>query len=597
MGAFALATLIASNGVAHAQGDKAGGGGDVLACQENGKTNLYLLDIYEAKLKGQIIDLGSDQLSLQEKIVLAQERYSDLDQTRADRYAKEALKMLQDIEAQENGKSAPNGLVALVPEELKDIDDADEIFAFKQNCKKYQLVRQERPVGPRDPFYTIDQNYWERLNPDEKVATLYHEAIYKEMREHGAKNSKGARVLNGMIMSGIVSNLKSGEYRDFILAQGLSSYRFAGTFEAIQNVKIDAQGEIESITGKFPFTFGTATIKIKNPQFLDRRLRTAEVLSTFNLNSDRTRIQTAKKGTLVGGTIEINDNQTITLRGMKKSYENGVLNIMIDVNGKILSQTETGDYIQGVSHKMDLALNKLIRCSKNLVQKKKNTELAQILLQAARDRISNQNPAAIQTLVDDCKAGATAETPLNIDPTVKQIISKLFHPTVEGCTGKALTVGVGVLFGAKVGLTSITCELSDGSRPVYFGPHLGILMLSFGADVMTGKFTYDGTQMVGKAGAVVTSARDGVALFGIHIPKSWRGSKYVEQVAEESSGNQIDESNEFGVGFLAAQEMLEAIPSLKIFHKKDRYQSLIKILGSGILLNESRSGASSISRT
>jgi hypothetical protein len=43
---------------AHAQGDKTGGGGDVVKCLENGKHVMYLLDSYEAKKRNYTLNLG-----------------------------------------------------------------------------------------------------------------------------------------------------------------------------------------------------------------------------------------------------------------------------------------------------------------------------------------------------------------------------------------------------------------------------------------------------------------------------------------------------------------------------------------------------------
>jgi len=226
---------------AQAQGTHSGGGGNILKCLENGQVHWYLMDLWEAKAKGQVIELGGPNLSLEEKIEYAKARYAKKDPVRAEAYADEALKMLKDIREIEAGEKKIKRLV-IMQGPLKDTEDGNEKYHFKSlyngeepvgdECAKGQLVEQEQPISPVDPFYTVDPRYWHQLDndPDQQVATLFHEAIFKEFRSRGVLSSEAARDLNGLIMSGTLDSLTLRQYVEMIWKEGLGKFIFQNKF-------------------------------------------------------------------------------------------------------------------------------------------------------------------------------------------------------------------------------------------------------------------------------------------------------------------------------------------------------------------------------
>lgn len=283
-----LTLLLMLPAAALAQGDHSGGGGDVVYCStpvghknfvkrlfgRKNKTSYYLLDTYEAwKTTGRTLNLGGPNLSVYEKIELIRQDYAQLDPYRANLYADEAIKIAQDLDANEHGiavwdrieivrqwiartdsaraeqyarsetqkarekiarfgKSAERettvwGLATVLDQRLTDIPDADDQFKFLE-CKKEQLVRQEKPTGVNiaAAFYQFDQKYWRKLDRDNRVATLFHEAIYKEFREYGASVSRPSRLLNAYLFSRSTSDLRLPNYLAFLASNKAKTYHF-----------------------------------------------------------------------------------------------------------------------------------------------------------------------------------------------------------------------------------------------------------------------------------------------------------------------------------------------------------------------------------
>jgi hypothetical protein len=278
----ALLYLLLLPAVALAQGDQHGGGGDVVICstpiEQHGlinklfgrknRTDYYLLDVYEAmKTSGKTIDLGGPNLSVYEKIELIRQDFAKLDPFRADKYADEAIQIAQDLDANEHGISTYDkielirktyakkdparaesfakealqktreklaksgklelersvwGLAVMTGTPLVDILDADDQYKFDE-CLKYQLVRQEESkalISINAPTYEFNKKYWRKLNTDNKVATLFHEVIYKEFRRFGATNSRTARTLNAYLFSRSTASLPLSNYLAFLASVG-----------------------------------------------------------------------------------------------------------------------------------------------------------------------------------------------------------------------------------------------------------------------------------------------------------------------------------------------------------------------------------------
>jgi hypothetical protein len=249
---------------AYAQGSHTGGGGNILECIENGKIKWHLLDVWEAAAKGQVLNLVDEKnpnkpMTIYDKINLARDRYAKQDPKRADAYAAEATKMAQaiskELAALKIGQHLKKSYVVMEGP-LKDTQDGNENYVFKslfngekptpQQCAKGQLVEQKNPISPFDPFYTIDPTYWNDLDLDEQVATLYHEAIFKEFRGMGVFSSEAARDLNGLVMSDSIGDLSTEQYINMIVAAGLKDFYYEGKY-LVDSINYDVNGAVISI--------------------------------------------------------------------------------------------------------------------------------------------------------------------------------------------------------------------------------------------------------------------------------------------------------------------------------------------------------------
>jgi hypothetical protein len=223
-----LGALLCAN-EALAQGDRPGGGGDLLRCRVEGhrKKQFYLLDVYEHMNSADplFLNLGGPDLNIHEKIDLVRDAFANLDPVRAELYSKEAHKIAEDLTANLRKLPTPHILAVALDQRLMDIDDANDVFSF-QNCEKFQLVRQKDPRIGKGAFYQFDIKLWPLLDLDNQVATLYHEVIYREFRNYGAEVSLPSRWFNGRLFSRTAHLMTAEEYLDFLSRNGARRYTF-----------------------------------------------------------------------------------------------------------------------------------------------------------------------------------------------------------------------------------------------------------------------------------------------------------------------------------------------------------------------------------
>lgn len=249
--------------LAHAQGDKSGGGGDIVVCELPIKRKGFLnrifgkkplsytlFDVYEARVtsrgyaeatgKPQLyrdLELGGPNLSMIEKINLIRDEYSRIDPWRAEQYSAEATRIANDLEANEHKNGQNSGLAVLITHPLVNIDDSKEPFDLERDgCNKYQFARQEKPADG-GPEYVFVRSYWKRIDRDNRVATIFHEVIYKEFRTYMLKlvsqglmkyedvNSRWARFLNSYLFSRKIGSYGLKNYLEFLNDHGPRSYK------------------------------------------------------------------------------------------------------------------------------------------------------------------------------------------------------------------------------------------------------------------------------------------------------------------------------------------------------------------------------------
>ena len=190
-------------------GDRIGNGGDAVVCTDG--TPVRLLDFHEAKRRGISVEMGSAVLSVSEKVGLALDRLSRIDPSRASKFRKSAIPMLEDIAAFEKNPSHPTTQIRFTDDVLSDVDDSEET-ALPPGCEKRQLVIRVRAVFPEDRPFEFYRPLWIQMDSEQKALTVLHELWYGETLEDGANDSRLARYMNGLVASPSFESLRFSEY-------------------------------------------------------------------------------------------------------------------------------------------------------------------------------------------------------------------------------------------------------------------------------------------------------------------------------------------------------------------------------------------------
>lgn len=584
---------------AFAQSEHVGGGGDIVTCKENGASKSYLLDVYEG-LGKMPINLGGPNLTIEQKVELMASIYGSLDQYRAAKYLKSAREMLEDITAIEQNKPAPHHLVSWTEngQKLKDIDDADELYEFPSNCKKQQLVRQDSSYGAI-ALYTIDRNLFNKLDNDQKVATIYHEVIYKDYRDSGAVVSKDARYLNRMIFSQKIDTFTHKSYLNFLDRTHLKGrYLVAGKYEARDGVQpeFDSNGNIVKLHFiNFPFflklketTFALNTMTLKDEVFTDATLSSHyfyEETAEGDLKQDTLKAYISGNF-LIGNSITVQEDEKYLVELTKLNRDTGqiipgTVTVLIDKNAHILSRSETGFPNKPVDPKMSEALSELFSCLKPLAKKEKNKETVLSFLEKSREGIAKQDPAIIDALTNECVSNG--DTSLitasleSIELYKKLSIKKMNTQTVMACKGFNLSASAGLLMGAKAGVTvNLVCTFQDGTRRVYTGFNVGLGIIDFGATVSAGTITYSNHTgiRIGAGGALIQE------LSSESTPGYWNRGKHEDMLGRTDSMQSKQHSiglslNSVNIGFHAL---------VRTGKRSDNYDLLVKEIVSKIVV-------------
>jgi hypothetical protein len=191
-----------------------GNGGDVVVCGRPSDQTITLLDYYEAsKLRDITIDLGDENLSVEEKIEIALKRLERFSPSRAARYRERISNF--DAEA----KMIPNAT-------LTDIPDSGDLV-LENGCKIEQLVVQQDPLFPEDKRYKINKDLWDHMNNTQRAGTKLHEVIYYELthqRNYKQENSIRTRYLNSMISSKSFETFSQLQWNDLYNRVGFIEY-------------------------------------------------------------------------------------------------------------------------------------------------------------------------------------------------------------------------------------------------------------------------------------------------------------------------------------------------------------------------------------
>lgn len=194
------------------RGNEVGNGGNVIRCQSNNQVSFELLDYYEGRQLWQMPpDMGSPELSVEEKAEIALQRLKNVEPIRIRNYQAKVKNFYADAAMVAGG-------------ELTKIDDTSHLI-LPAGCALYQMVIQREPELPGEKRYTINKDVWDQLNNDTKAGLILHEIIYGDAIRAGQTNSRTARHFNAYLASTLseAATIKSHQ-------QLLAIYNFPGRF-------------------------------------------------------------------------------------------------------------------------------------------------------------------------------------------------------------------------------------------------------------------------------------------------------------------------------------------------------------------------------
>lgn len=175
---------------AHAANERGNGGGAVVCRDGSGIINrAELLDYYEARsIRGLTLDLGGDELSLEQKVEHVLRRLERLDPERAGIYRADAAFFFANV-------GHPTDTV-LIP-----LPDTDGTY-FPRGCV-YEQLAIHFPSLPHDstPPYVVNGDLWAHLSDTDRAGLVLHEIIYNEASSLGQENSRATRYFNARLSS------------------------------------------------------------------------------------------------------------------------------------------------------------------------------------------------------------------------------------------------------------------------------------------------------------------------------------------------------------------------------------------------------------
>jgi hypothetical protein len=191
-----------------AGGNGVGNGGKGVVCRSaNGQvSSVRLLDYYEADVRGIKIDLGSPELSVDDKLELAIGRLKQTDSVRATRYTARVADFFN-----------PANTKFLKGTVLESTNDSYE-DSFPAGCTVENLVVRKQPEFPEDRLWTVSQDLWDAVKNDDKAGLVLHEVIYDDVLTQTApqQNSINARYYNSYLSADKLTTMAIQPYVQFM---------------------------------------------------------------------------------------------------------------------------------------------------------------------------------------------------------------------------------------------------------------------------------------------------------------------------------------------------------------------------------------------
>ena len=207
--------LFLSNVVHASTGSETGNGGDAIACYTDASrskiTSVRMFDYWEQEqvLNYGHVDLGSSQLSIQDKIEIATKRISKFDPLLGGEIKKMALNLANNIQS-----------YLVTNYVLPEIDDAHpRAVPTEPNCYIEQYAVQYKDLTTGQRRFSIADKFYSHANTsnDDRAGIILHEAIYRyAIRiDPSLSSSDDVRYFNYVAGASLLDTLKVQDIQQF----------------------------------------------------------------------------------------------------------------------------------------------------------------------------------------------------------------------------------------------------------------------------------------------------------------------------------------------------------------------------------------------
>lgn len=202
-----------------------------------------VLDVYEGELAGYQMNLGPGE-SLDEKIKFVLNRLYKVAPNRALSYAKWINSFLT-----EESTFYPDSILPATA------DIGLTVLPKKSELLQVIIQRNDTEADiPGFSRYLVDASVFANLETDSKVALIFHEVIYRELRALGQKDSLRARYLAYLILSNKMDQLTQEKFNKIISAIGSDCIEYPEYFARMDCISL-------------PKNFAVQNVKYKQIQF------------------------------------------------------------------------------------------------------------------------------------------------------------------------------------------------------------------------------------------------------------------------------------------------------------------------------------------
>lgn len=230
---FALATatftasyLLSTTLALGSLGDFKGNGGDVVTCAD-GRTTV--LDVFESQLGPLPSNVDIESVYLKPLELAGQTHLATTLRTRAASFLNDAV---------------------MVTSDLGDVVDEGDHAPLPPQCQLEQIANQNPSLLPSGKRYIVNQRLWNKLDPLNRTALIFHELLYSLSQN---PSSKELRAFNRSILEGQISLWSPYDLFDSLKNAGLPIFTRQGF-----PIAIDASAKWQNTQGQMRLSEGTA---------------------------------------------------------------------------------------------------------------------------------------------------------------------------------------------------------------------------------------------------------------------------------------------------------------------------------------------------